>query len=137
MNIFANAAVKPATKSTTKKEANIFPAPELGSNIQELQTLRTNLANTEARIKMLEGIIKEAATGIYLDQYEKGRRRPDTLKIADQEGAACSFIVMDRYSKVEAEKAAILEAIDPDLIETTRTYSFDPALLDKHGLPSF
>jgi hypothetical protein len=133
MNIFATAQVKPQAKAASKKEKPVVDAPELESRVSELQELRTTLANTEARIKLLEGIVKETATAIYLDRYEQEKRRPETLKIADATGAACSFIVMDRYSKVEEEKANALKEIDPELIEETITYSFDPEMLDRYG----
>jgi hypothetical protein len=131
VNIFAAAAAKPATK-TAKKEKEIVELPELGDKIGRYEEIKAALANLEAEGKMLEGEIKDMGRTAWMQKYTQERKRPESFRLQDATGATTLLLVIDKYTKVEDEKRAVLETIDPDLIEVSTQYSFNPDILQKH-----
>jgi hypothetical protein len=61
---------------------------------------------------MIEGDIKLTGKELFLDQYKKEKRTPDNFKIQDETGSSCLFIVMDKYTSVDDDKAELLRNYD-------------------------
>lgn len=93
--------------------------------------MKTIINNAKAEQELIGGNLKAKGVEAYLEAYKTKGYNPDTFNLADGD-EKIMFIVMDKYKKVEPEKAAILEQFD-GLLETTTTYSFNPTVLDRVG----
>lgn len=129
-NLFA--AAKPAAASSaSKKTKEDVLVPGIADRIARYDALKAIIKNAEAEKEVIGGTLKEVGKEKFLELYELRRRNPETFNLADED-EKIMFIVMDKYIKVEPEKAGMLENY-PGLLETTTTYKFNPALLDKTG----
>jgi hypothetical protein len=129
-NLFA--AAKPAAASSaSKKTKEDVLVPGIADRIARYDALKAIIKNAEAEKEVIGGSLKEVGKEKFLELYELRRRNPETFNLADED-EKIMFIVMDKYIKVEPEKAGMLENY-PDLLETTTTYKFNPALLDRTG----
>jgi hypothetical protein len=129
-NLFA--AAKPAAASSaSKKTKEDVLVPGIADRIARYDALKSIIKNAEAEKEVIGGSLKEVGKEKFLELYELRRRNPETFNLADED-EKIMFIVMDKYIKVEPEKAGMLENY-PGLLETTTTYKFNPALLDKTG----
>jgi hypothetical protein len=129
-NLFA--AAKPAAASSaSKKTKEDVLVPGIADRIARYDALKAIIKNAEAEKEVIGGSLKEVGKEKFLELYELRRRNPETFNLADED-EKIMFIVMDKYIKVEPEKAGMLENY-PGLLETTTTYKFNPALLDKTG----
>jgi hypothetical protein len=81
---------------------------------------------------MIEGDIKLTGKELFLDQYKKEKRTPDNFKIQDETGSSCLFIVMDKYTSVDDDKAELLRNFDGLLGENV-VYKFNTELVEKYG----
>jgi hypothetical protein len=129
-NLFA--AAKPAAASSaSKKTKEDVLVPGIADRIARYDALKAIIKNAEAEKEVIGGSLKEVGKEKFLELYELRRRNPETFNLADED-EKIMFIVMDKYIKVEPEKAGMLENY-PGLLETTTTYKFNPALLDRTG----
>ena len=128
-NLFA--AAKPAASSASKKTKEDVLVPGIADRIARYDALKAIIKNAEAEKEVIGGSLKEVGKEKFLELYELRRRNPETFNLADED-EKIMFIVMDKYIKVEPEKAGMLENY-PGLLETTTTYKFNPALLDRTG----
>ena len=129
-NLFATATkVKETAKKTDKK---VLDAPELANKVQKYAELKQLIDAYTGELKMIEGDIKGAGKGIFMQEYLKQKSTPDNFKIKDETGSTCMFIVMDKYTIVDETKAAILGAFDGLLAENV-VYKFNADLVEKYG----
>jgi hypothetical protein len=128
-NLFA--AAKPAAPSASKKTKEDVLVPGIADRIARYDALKAIIKNAEAEKEVIGGSLKEVGKEKFLELYELRRRNPDTINLVDED-EKIMFMVIDRYIKVEPEKAGMLENY-PGLLETTTTYKFNPALLDRTG----
>jgi hypothetical protein len=129
-NLFA--AAKPAAASSaSKKTKEDVLVPGIADRIARYDALKAIIKNAEAEKEVIGGSLKEVGKEKFLELYELRRRNPDTFNLVDED-EKIMFYVMDKYIKVEPEKAGMLENY-PGLLETTTTYKFNPALLDRTG----
>jgi len=128
-NLFA--AAKPAAPSASKKTKEDVLVPGIADKIARYDALKAIIKNAEAEKEVIGGSLKEVGKEKFLELYELRRRNPDTFYLVDED-EKIMFYVIDRYIKVEPEKAGMLENY-PGLLETTTTYKFNPALLDRTG----
>jgi len=129
-NLFANVKAKETT--TTKKDKKTLQAPDLGEKVRRFSELKQQIEAATGELKMIEGDIKTAGRSLYLSEYRSQRSAPDNFKIQDETGASCMFIVMDKYTAVDENKAEILRNFDGLLSENV-TYKFNPDLVEKYG----
>lgn len=94
---------KPTATTATKKTKEVLTDPTLLDKIKLFNQLKNEIESATAHLKMVEGDIKESGKDIFLKKYQK--RRPENFKIADTTGAEVMIIVMDKYSKVDEDKA--------------------------------
>ena len=129
-NLFANATTKtPTAKKTDKK---VLQAPDLLNKVSKFTQLKHQIEALTGELKMIEGDIKVRGKSLFLEQYKADKRTPENFKIQDETGATCMFIVMDKYTAVDDEKAAILKDFDGLLGENV-VYKFNPELVEKYG----
>lgn len=122
-------AKEPGTKKTDKKVIN---APSLEDKVRKFADLKAQIDEATAQLKMIEGDIKAEGRNQFLSEYLRESKTPDNFKLMDKTGASCLFIVMDKYTSVDETKAEILRNYD-GLLTETRTYKFNPDLVDKYG----
>lgn len=128
-NLFATATVKETAKSK-KADKKVIPA-NLGDKISRFNELRAKIDALTGELKMIEGDIKSEGKSIFLSEYRKEKRTPESFKIMDENGSQALFIVSDRYTSVDENKAEILR--NYDLLEENVTYKFNNELLDKYS----
>jgi hypothetical protein len=129
-NLFATATkVKETTKKTDKK---VIQAPELGDKVKRFAELKQIIDSATGELKMIEGDIKATGKGLFMKEYLSQKSTPDNFKIEDGTGNACMFIVMDKYTIVDENKANILSNFDGLLAENV-VYKFNAELVEKYG----
>jgi hypothetical protein len=130
VNLFNTLKAKePGTKKTDKKVIN---APQLEDKVRRFSELKAQIDEATAQLKMIEGDIKAEGRLQFLSEYLRESKTPDNFKLMDKTGASCLFIVMDKYTSVDETKAEILRQYN-GLLTETRTYKFNPDLVDKYG----
>lgn len=129
-NLFATATkVKETTKKTDKK---VIQAPQLGDKVKRFAELKQIIDSATGELKMIEGDIKATGKGLFMKEYLSQKSTPDNFKIEDGTGNACMFIVMDKYTIVDENKANILSNFDGLLAENV-VYKFNAELVEKYG----
>lgn len=129
-NIFA-ASVKVKEAAPKKAEKKIFKAA-IGNKVERWAKLKATIESDTAELKMLEGDIKTTGRVMFMDQYKAQRSTPDNFMIQDETLATCMFILMDKYTIVDENKAGILQQFEGLLNERVE-YKFNPELVDKYG----
>jgi hypothetical protein len=129
-NLFAATTTK--TAAPKKADKKIISAHELGDKVKRFADLKNQIDALTGELKMIEGDIKGKGRELFVQEYKRERRTPDNFKIQDQTGSSCLFIVMDKYTAVDDEKAAILKDFDGLLGENV-IYKFNTELVEKYG----
>lgn len=129
-NLFAATTTK--TAAPKKADKKVLSAHELGDKVKRFADLKNQIDALTGELKMIEGDIKGKGRELFVQEYKRERRTPDNFKIQDQTGSSCLFIVMDKYTAVDEEKAAILKDFDGLLGENV-VYKFNTELVEKYG----
>jgi hypothetical protein len=129
-NLFAATTTK--TAAPKKADKKVLSAHELGDKVKRFADLKNQIDALTGELKMIEGDIKGKGRELFVQEYKRERRTPDNFKIQDQTGSSCLFIVMDKYTAVDDEKAAILKDFDGLLGENV-VYKFNTELVEKYG----
>lgn len=128
-NLFATATLKETAKSK-KADKKVIPA-NLGDKISRFNELKAKIDALTGELKMIEGDIKSEGKSIFISEYRKEKRTPESFKIMDESGSQAMFIVSDRYTSVDENKAEILR--NYDLLDENVTYKFNSDLIGKYG----
>ena len=129
-NLFAKTTTKTATPK--KADKKILPAPQLTDKISRYTDLKQQIEALTGELKMIEGDIKTTGKEIFLQEYRKQKSTPESFKLKDETGATCLFIVMDKYTSVDEEKAELLREYDGVLGENV-VFKFNAELVEKYG----
>lgn len=129
-NLFANATTK--TPAPKKAEKKILPAHDLGDKVGRYADLKNQIDALTGELKMIEGDIKLRGRELFLKEYLKEKRTPDNFKIQDETGNTCMFILMDKYTSVDENKAEILGQFEGLLGENV-VFKFNAELVEKYG----
>ena len=129
-NLFAATTTK--TAAPKKADKKVLSAHELGDKVKRFADLKNQIDALTGELKMIEGDIKGKGRELFVQEYKRERRTPDNFKIQDQTGSSCLFIVMDKYTAVDDEKAAILKDFDGLLGENV-IYKFNTELVEKYA----
>ena len=124
----AKKADTPKAKGKAKPEVRVVG---IETEIARYDELKEIINNAKAEQEVIGGKLKQIGKENFLELYEEKGSKPDNFNLADGDEEIL-FIVMDKYKKVEPEKAAILEQYS-GLLETVTTYSFNPEVLDRVG----
>ena len=129
-NLFAATTTK--TAAPKKADKKVISAHDLGNKVSRYSELKQQIEALTGELKMIEGDIKGKGRELFVQEYKRERRTPENFKIQDQTGSSCLFIVMDKYTSVDDEKAAILKDFDGLLGENV-VYKFNTELVEKYG----
>jgi hypothetical protein len=129
-NLFANATTK--TSSPKKSEKKVLSAPDLGDKVSKYTDLKNKIEALTGELKMIEGDIKVRGKSLFLEEFNRHKKTPDNFKIQDEKGATCLFIVMDKYTSVDEDKADLLRNYNGLLSEDV-VYKFNAELVEKYG----
>lgn len=128
-NLFT-AKVKETTTSK-KTDKKVIKAETLGDKVSRLNELKSKIDALTGELKMIEGDIKQTGKSLFLSEYRANKRTPESFKIADESGSQALFIVADKYTSVDENKAEILKQYD--LLNENVTYKFNTELVEKYG----
>lgn len=130
-------AKKNTTPTTAKKDDKVvvnIPGKDFDAKLARFNALKKEMANLEAEMSGLEGDIKGTGAEQFIKLYADSQRNPGSFKLASDSGEKIMIIAMDRYLKIDEEKANALRASYGDRIVTeTTTFAFEPNLLNKYG----
>jgi hypothetical protein len=128
-NLFASSTkVKEPAKKNDKK---VIKA-DLSDKVQKFSELKAKIDALTGELKMIEGDIKAKGKELFLSQYKAEKRTPENFKIQDETGSSCMFVMMDKYTTVDENKAEILSHYD-GLLNENVTYKFNAELVEKYG----
>lgn len=127
-NLFST-KVKETSKSK-KTDKKVIHA-NLGDKICRYNDLKSKIDALTGELKMIEGDIKNEGKSLFLSEYKKEKRTPESFKISDESGNQALFIVSDKYTSVDENKAEILR--NYDLLNENVTYKFNTELVEKYG----
>ena len=134
-NMFAKKKATAKKETTAKKDDKIIvviPGSEFDEKLKRFNALKVETKNLEAELKGLEGDIKAEGVEKFVELYEKGQRNPGSFKIASDSGEKVMVIAMDRYLKVDDERAEELkEEFGEDVISEEYKFAFNGRLLEK------
>jgi hypothetical protein len=126
------ALAKPAApKSGSKKEKESVQISGIASDIARYDELKEIEKNAKAEQELIGGRLKQLGKEKFIELYESRRMKPDNFNLADGDEKIL-FIVMDKYIKVEPEKAGILEEYD-GLLEQTTEFKLNKEVLERVG----
>jgi hypothetical protein len=128
-NLFTSKVKESATSKKTDKK--IFKSETLGDKISRLNELKAKIDALTGELKMIEGDVKQTGKTLFLSEYKANKRTPESFKIADEVGSSALFIVADKYTSVDENKAEILRQYD--LLNENVTYKFNGELVEKYG----
>lgn len=127
-NLFAS-----AKKTETKKEGkskqlpSLAVTPELEQQLKDYTEAKSQNKSWEAKMKMAEGIIKERARDLFLEQYRKQGRNIGSFKLGE-----VTVSIQDRYTKMDDDIAEMVAQNFPDVIEKNTEYLFNQEILQKY-----
>lgn len=133
-NLFGKAKKKvtPVAKKDDKTVVTI-KGEEFSTNLARFNQLKKDIANQTAELKSLEGDIKSNGVDSFMKLYTDGKRNPGSFKLASEKDDKVMVIIMDRYLKVDEDRAEELtETWGEDIVTEDTTYSFNGSLLDKY-----
>lgn len=128
-NLFTSKVKETATSK--KADKKVIKAETLGDKISRLNDLKSKIDALTGELKMIEGDIKQTGKTLFLSEYKANKRAPESFKIADEVGSSALFIVSDKYTSVDENKADILRQYD--LLNENVTYKFNTELVEKYG----
>jgi hypothetical protein len=127
-SLFAMAKPAPATAASKKKRERV-QVDGIADEIARYDALKATINNAKAEQEVIGGMLKEIGRDKFLDLYEQRGVRPANFDLAD--GSENILLeILDKYLKVEPEKAQILRQFD-GLLEEKTSYEFDSELLEK------
>lgn len=122
-----------STKKDEKVVVNIT-GKEFDEKLTRFNALKKEMANLEAEMATIEGDIKSTGATKFIELYSKTQRNPGSFKLASDSGAKVMVIAMDRYLKIDEQKANELRDNYGDRIVTeTVTHAFNNVLLEKYA----
>lgn len=134
-NLFAKkkATAKATTPKKDDKTVVVIPGSEFDEKLARFNKLKIETKNLEAELKGLEGDIKMEGVDKFIELYEKGKRNPGSFKLASDSGEKVMVIAMDRYIKVDDERAEELkEEFGDEIVDEQVTFAFNGGLLEKY-----
>jgi|GEM_PF-2466220 len=127
-SLFAMAKPAPATAASKKKRERV-QVDGIADEIARYDALKATINNAKAEQEVIGGMLKEIGREKFLDLYEQRGVRPANFDLAD--GSENILLeILDKYLKVEPEKAELLRQFD-GLLEEKTSYEFDSELLEK------
>jgi hypothetical protein len=128
-SLFATAKPAPATTAAARKKRERVEVDGIADEIARYDALKATINNAKAEQEVIGGMLKEIGREKFLDLYEQRGVRPANFDLADG-NENILLEILDKYLKVEPEKAELLRQFD-GLLEEKTSYEFDSELLEK------
>lgn len=135
-NLFASAKKKTTKTATSKNEKTVVvvKGSEFNESLKVYNDTKKEIANLTSKLKMAEGVVKEAGIEEFKTLYTGSKRNPGSFKLASESGEKVLFVPVDRYLKVDEERVEELrEGYGEDIVTEAEVFSFNSALLAKYG----
>jgi hypothetical protein len=132
LSLFAAAKNNAATTKKPGKDRRTVEVKGYENKIDRHLELKTIMEDAKAELAIIDGEIKEKATGEYLKIYKSEGRVPENFYFKSG-SSQLMFGVMDKYIKVTDEKKELLEKLEPSVLEETTEYAFNGKLLEKYA----
>jgi len=134
-NLFAKkkATAKATTPKKDDKTVVMVPGEDFATQLARFNELKASVANLTAELKGLEGDIKAEGVEKFIELYETGKRNPGSFKLESEKGDKIMVIAMDRYLKVDEERASeLIEDFGEGIVTENTTFAFNNTLLEKY-----
>ena len=135
-SLFAKAAATTTAKAKTDKHSVLVTEaqfPNLKEVIKDFNAGQVLLKETEGQVEMLKAQILNAGKEVFTQECTKLNRYVGSFNLVAENGAKVMIVPMDKYTKVEADKYAMLVAkYGPNVVKEKTEYSFDPEVLERN-----
>jgi len=139
-NLFQKAVKKGKSKSAAKsdKEVIIIKDKQFHTNLTQMVNLNKKISALSAEAKTIDGELRERGLDEFTKLYDETGKFPGSIQIEARDKtkpAACyDFIPVDRYIKIDEERAGELEEqYGEEIITTDVKFSMDSKLVEKYG----
>jgi hypothetical protein len=126
-NLFASAKKVESAKESKSKVPSLPVTPELEQHLRDYAQAKIETKNWEAKKTMSEGIIKDKARELFLQEYKKQGRNIGSFKLG-----TVTVSIQDRYTKMDDNVAEIVAKNFPKVVEKTTEYLFNQDILKKY-----
>ena len=126
-NLFASAKKVESAKESKSKVPSLAVTPELEQHLKDYAQAKIETKNWEAKKTMAEGIIKDKARELFLQEYKKQGRNIGSFKLG-----TVTVSIQDRYTKMDDNVAEIVAKNFPKVVEKTTEYLFNQEILKKY-----
>jgi hypothetical protein len=136
-SLFAKAkADATTTKSKTEKHSVLVTDeqfPNLKEVIRDFNAGQVLLKETEGQVEMLKAQILNAGREVFTKECVKLNRYVGSFNLVGENGAKVMIVPMDKYTKVEADKyAMLLSKYGSNFVKEKTEYSFNPEVLERN-----
>jgi len=132
INIFDSAKGKPKPSSSAK-EKPMVEVDGIEAQLNELQNLKTQIANLETELDVVTDEIKTIAKEKFVELYLENGRNPNTFLLKD--GSGCVMVIpTDKYISIKDEDRAnqLIETYGEDIVTIDEKYYFNPEVLERN-----
>jgi hypothetical protein len=132
INIFDSAKGKPKPSSSAKDKPTV-EVDGIEAQLNELQNLKTQIANLETELDVVTDEIKTIAKEKFVELYLENGRNPNTFLLKD--GSGCVMVIpTDKYISIKDEDRAnqLIENYGEDIVTIDEKYYFNPEVLERN-----
>lgn len=132
INIFDSAKGKPKPSSSAKDKPTV-EVDGIEGQLNELQNLKTQIANLETQLDVVTDEIKTIAKEKFVELYLENGRNPNTFLLKD--GSGCVMVIpTDKYISIKDEDRAnqLIETYGEDIVTIDEKYYFNPEVLERN-----
>jgi len=132
INIFDSAKGKPKPSSSAKDKPTV-EVDGIEAQLNELQNLKTQIANLETELDVVTDEIKTIAKEKFVELYLENGRNPNTFLLKD--GSGCVMVIpTDKYISIKDEDRAnqLIETYGEDIVTIDEKYYFNPEVLERN-----
>lgn len=132
INIFDSAKGKPKPSSSAKDKPTV-EVDGIEGQLNELQNLKTQIANLETQLDVVTDEIKTIAKEKFVELYLEKGRNPNTFLLKD--GSGCVMVIpTDKYISIKDEDRAnqLIETYGEDIVTIDEKYYFNPEVLERN-----
>lgn len=131
-NLFEQAKKKSTTKTTkSKKQGKVVEVKGLEDSILRYAEIQEQMSNLKAEESAIKGLLNETGRDEFVRLVEE-ENHEGTFDIVSGEGQF-KFIPVDRYLKIDEERAEQLEEKYGDIVTSETKFTMNAKLIEKYG----
>lgn len=126
-------AIKETKGKSAAKNKEVVNVKGLETKLLEFEFLKDELADTEAKISIVENEIKQISKEKFIELYKQKKRNPNTFYLKDGEG--CVMVIpMDKYTKIKEQERAddLIDRYGEDAVTIDRNFYLNPDVLERN-----